>query len=290
MSEAESITPGVHVLSAAEYHADPCPEPSASSSILRKILSGSARHAWMAHPKLGGQVDPPRAAFDLGTAAHALLLEGEDGIAVIQAEDWRTKAAKEARDEARAQGRIPMLAEQSDEVYAMVEAAREQLRPFGLLEHHAPEQTLIWRNGPHWCRARLDRFENGIVIDYKTTSRSARPGLVDRLVWSMGYDVQLAWYLEGIEAVTGESEVQHRLIVQEVRPPYALSVLALGRDALGSARGRMRAAWDVWSRSLERGRDPEHWPLYDPEVVEIGAPAWLAQDLSIEGLDVEGEE
>jgi len=288
--EEESTTVGIHVLSAAEYHADPCPEPSASSSILRKILSGSARHAWLAHPKLGGAVQEPRSTFDLGTAAHALLLEGEDGIAIVEADDWRTKAAREARDEARAAGKIPMLPEQAAECYAMVEAARDQLRPFGLLAEPAPESTLIWRQGPHWCRARLDRFESRTVIDYKTTARSARPGLVDRLVWSMGYDVQIAWYLDGATAVTGDDQIQHRLIVQEVTPPYALSVLALGPAAMGSARGRMRAAWNVWAGCLQKGREPEHWPLYDPEVVEIGAPAWLANDLSIEGLEVEGEE
>ena len=292
MFERECNTPGIYTITAEVYHRDPCPAPSASSSLLRKILSGSPRHAWLAHPKLGGAVEEPSAVFDLGTVAHAMLLEGEDVIAEIDAPDWRTNAARDARDAARAAGRIPLLPHQADEVRMMVEAAREQLRayPGNLLAEPEPERTLLWQQGPFWCRARPDRIQGETVIDYKTTSRSARPGLVDRLVWSMGYDVQIAWYLEGLSALLGRPVDEHRLIVQEVRPPFALSVLTLGREALGSARGRMRAAWQVWTECLGRGTTAGDWPLYAPEVVEIGAPAWLAQDLSIEGLEVEGEE
>ena len=46
----------------------------------------------------------PRAAgrrtLDHGTAAHALLFEGRKPL-IVDADDWRTKAAREARDQAR---------------------------------------------------------------------------------------------------------------------------------------------------------------------------------------------
>src|SRR3972149_5802627 len=65
--------------------------------------------------------------FDLGRAAHAYLLEGESGFAIIEAADWRTKAAKEARDAARAAGKIPLLADRWGDVQGMALAAQRQL-------------------------------------------------------------------------------------------------------------------------------------------------------------------
>jgi hypothetical protein len=44
------------------------------------------------------------ARFDLGRAAHQVLLEGNANVAVIEESDWRTKAAKDARDWARSRG------------------------------------------------------------------------------------------------------------------------------------------------------------------------------------------
>ena len=66
--------PGVYDLPMAEYHADPCPEPSLSSSIIRLLCSASPLHAWTAHPRLNAAyVAEESDRFDVGTAAHALL-------------------------------------------------------------------------------------------------------------------------------------------------------------------------------------------------------------------------
>src|SRR5215831_5713580 len=47
-----SVTPGVYAMPAAQYHADPCPTPSLSASIIKLICLDSPAHAWTAHPKL----------------------------------------------------------------------------------------------------------------------------------------------------------------------------------------------------------------------------------------------
>src|SRR5262245_50563917 len=71
--------PGIYDIPLAEYLADPCPAPSLSASIAHILLSQSPRHAWEAHPRLNPHYEPEEAeAFDLGTAAHAYLLEGAE--------------------------------------------------------------------------------------------------------------------------------------------------------------------------------------------------------------------
>ena len=102
--------PGVHLLSMESYQRDPCPSPSLSSHIAHRLITQSPLHAWYAHPRLNPRyVEEDSTAFDLGSCAHALLLEGEDSIAVIEADDWRTKVAKEAR--AKARSKLPRPSE-----------------------------------------------------------------------------------------------------------------------------------------------------------------------------------
>src|SRR4051812_45119883 len=101
-----SLPDGIHDLSADGYHADPAEQPSLSSTIARRLLDSSPLHAWTEHPKLNPNYKPkkPRHAFDVGTACHALLLEGRNAVSVVDAENWKTNAAKALRDEAYAAG------------------------------------------------------------------------------------------------------------------------------------------------------------------------------------------
>ena len=101
--------PGVYAIAAEEYHQDPCPAPSLSASIANILLTQSPQHAWCAHPKLNPHYQrEERETLDLGTAAHAYLLQGSTDFEVIAAPDWRTTAAKKAREAARATGKVPI--------------------------------------------------------------------------------------------------------------------------------------------------------------------------------------
>ena len=88
-------TPGIYEIPAALYHADPCPEPSLSASVARTLIERSALHAKMQHPRFGREERPVTSGMALGTAAHAVILEGDwDGIGFIDADSFRTKAVK----------------------------------------------------------------------------------------------------------------------------------------------------------------------------------------------------
>ena len=121
------VEQGIHTMPAIDYHADPAPQPSLSNSLLTTMLQGTPRHAWLAHPRLNPLFNPVKSSstFELGDAAHALLLEGVDKAYVIDAPDWRKKEHREQRDRARAAGKVPMLPQQHDNALAMVAAARE---------------------------------------------------------------------------------------------------------------------------------------------------------------------
>jgi len=281
---------GIYDLPASLYHADPCPDPSLSSSIAKLICLSSPAHARQAHPRLNPAAVADEAEhFDIGTAAHAVLLEGKDAVEVIDAKDWRTNAAKEARDLARAAGKTPLLAKTWADVKAMVAAAR------GQLDHHIdggaqmftagePERTIIWNDDGVWCRARLDwlrpnqrRVRDVVdmgpewaIDDYKTTSASANPDAWTRTMFSSGFDIQAAWYRRGLKRLMPDVDVTFRFAVQETYPPFALSVIALGPDAMTIAEKKCLYALDAWRACLQDGA----WPTYAHRTCYASMPPW----------------
>lgn len=265
-------------LTADEYHRDQIARtPSLSSTVARKILYESPAHARAAHPRLTPQpVQKDSDAFDLGTAVHALLLEDVVAVRVCDFKDWRTNAAKEAKEEARAEGLIPMLTHQWDAVQEMFDAVQPQLaeiadpKPF---TDGKPEVTVSWEDAGVLCRARFDWvYDDHATIDnLKTTSRSAEPGRFSRRLFSpdLGYDVQAAFYLRGARAVFGR-EHEYRWIVMETERPYEVSVVSLAPDALAIADAKVDLALARWRECLSSGS----WPGYDRRIHYAEAPPW----------------
>ena len=287
MSVTTVLGPGIHQLSAADYHNDPCPEPSLSSSIAKLLCLSSPAHARQQHRRLNpAAVEEESEKFDIGTAAHALLLEGDAGVAVLDFPDFRTKTAREARDAAHAAGKTPLLAKVWADVQAMVTAARAQLDQHtdggaAMFRDGRPEQTLIWQEDDgSWGRARADWLRSGAIDDYKTTSGSANPENWTRAIFGMGFDIQASWYLRGARAITG-LDLTFRFCVQETASPFALSVVGLGPAAMMLAEKKCLFALAQWRRCLDAG----HWPGYPTRTCWSDLPAWeearwLAKEVS----------
>jgi hypothetical protein len=270
---------GIHDLRAADYHADPAAVPSLSASIAHVLYTRSPLHAWTAHPKLNpGHQRREETRFDIGTTCHAILLEQrevEEIVEIIDAPDWRTKAAQEARDTARENGLIPLLADQVDGVTTMLTATRDQLARLDVwpapFTAGKPEQTLIWQEGDVTCRALVDwlRDDHTVIDDLKTTSASASPDAWTRTMFTIGADIQTAFYLRGLKALTGVT-AEMRYVVVETYPPYALSVVSVGPDVLAVADAKVDWAVARWAECLASG----DWPAYPLRVAHAELPAW----------------
>lgn len=272
------LKPGVYDIPADEYHADPCPEPSLSSSIAKLLVTpgASPMHAKWDCPRLNPEYEPEeRAMFDLGAAAHSLLLNDERAFEIVDAADWRSKEAKNLRDEARALGKIPILVGQWERTIEMVRAARVQL------DAHADgpffvggkaEETMVWMEGAVWCRARLDYRIPGARVfpDYKSTAASADPDCWVRTMYGMNADLQAAFYLRGIKALGLCESPQFRFVVQENYAPFALSVIGLMPGALDLADRQVEHAIHLWGECLKSGR----WRGYPTRTCWVDAPAW----------------
>lgn len=268
---------GIHDITADAYHADPCDEPSLSASVAHLLCARSPRHAWAAHPRLNPDfVRTESTTYDIGTVAHAALLLGEASCYVVDAPNWKTNDAKEQRDRAREIGLTPLLACQWDDVEALVAGARSQLEAFDadppLLNAGKPERTLIWEEDGVTLRARADWLRDDFAAfdDLKTTSGSAHPQDWTRVrLWDIGADIQAAFYMRGLKALTGV-EPQFRFCVVESTPPYAVSVIGLAPSALDLANEKVTYAIDRWRECMASG----DWPAYMSRVAYAESPAW----------------
>lgn len=272
------------------YLADPCPEPSLSSGSARTILERSPARAWA--ERLGDveeEVDQSR--FDIGTACHTLVLRTGAAFQVIDAPDYRTKAAKEARDEARAAGLTPLLADQFALVEAMHDALRAHLEEHECRNVFAPgagkaEASIFWKDGGAWKRARPDWIEYEgeeprAVYHYKTVSESAAPHHLSRLAANRGWDFTAAHYAEGCRAVFGR-DIPQRFVVQEKDPPHEMVIFELDPAAMETAAMRLERATYLWARCVANN----HWPGYPRNLLEIGTPEYH-QSRMIEMKDAE---
>ena len=271
--------PGIYTLSADEYHADPVSTPSLSWSIAKTMLSYSPLHAKLAHPRLNpDMVREDDARFEIGTAAHSMFLENDGSRIVFLAyDDWRTKAAKEARDTARALGQVPLLDKYEPILRTMVSVARKAIDDSelsGLLGAGKPEQTLVWKDGETWCRSRLDFLADdySVVLDYKTAT-NASPAWFSKQVGAMSYDGQGSFYQRGVAAVTDKMPV-FVLLAQEIDPPYACSLVGLSNAYVEIGLSKVDRALALWTDCLRRNV----WPSYPSRIAYAEPPAWAVNE------------
>jgi hypothetical protein len=277
--------PGVYDLPADVYHADPVPAElggSLSSSGAKLLLPPScpAIYQWArTHPTHSD-------AFDFGHGAHAEVLGVGAEIVVVDADDWRSKAAQEAKKAAHAAGKTPLLAKEAAVVKAMAVKLREHPVAAALLDpdHGKPEQSLFAQDeesGGVWLRAMLDWLpipgpRRTIIPDYKTTSDVGDPEAFGRTMANFRYHGQAAWYLDMLRTLDlADDDAAFVFIVQSKQAPYLVSVLEPDAEALEIGRAENRAAINLFAKCTSNN----DWPGYDEGVVPASLPGWYTPRL-----------
>jgi hypothetical protein len=276
--------PGLYRMTAAQYHADPCPAPSLSSGAIRKMLERTPRHAYCEHPRLGGQRDESGSpAMTLGTVVHALILGAGRDFIVIDADNYRTKAAQEARDAAAAQGLTPIIRDQYEKARAMAASAQRELNQLPLvgdaLVAGRPEIVAIWREGDIWCRSMMDLCPTAIdsdgwwtIYDLKTTQMALDPNTIARHLVSSGYDIQSAWYCRGLERLPGPTaRVRFRFLFVESDSPHLCAAFTPSGEMQTTGEQKVFAGLSIWQRCLTTGI----WPGYSTEVLRLEPPKFM---------------
>jgi hypothetical protein len=261
------------------YIADPCPQPSLSASVAHTLITESPIHAFVQHPRLNkGHIESGSSKMDIGTIVHGLVLEGDESrLVIVEADDWRTKVAKETRDAARLAGLVPVLAGDMGMIREIAAAARSAIANSELASAFTPqagkaEQTLIWQEGEIWLRSRPDWLTNDhrLIIDLKTTAGSAEPSAWLRTMLGNGNDLQAVLGLRGIKALDPSSRCSFVFWCVEQNPPYSSSFISLSPQFLELSEHKLKRAIELWSDCTMTNT----WPGYPSRICYLEPPQW----------------
>lgn len=266
--------PGVIVgMSDAEYHADPVPGGSLSSTGARRILDSPARFDWERTHRVESR------AFDVGHAVHMKILGVGPQIVAYPDEHLTpsgnpsTRAATKAwEDGQRAEGFAPIAPSDLARVNAMVEAVLAHTGARSVLEQPGDSEVSAFAPDPEtgvWCRARFDRLGPHIAADVKTTAGSASSAGFGRDAAKYGYPIQEAHYLDTLLWATGEQPPMTFVCVEKARP-HLVAVHQFDEVTRLTARDLAAKARRIYAECMATGE----WPGYPDEVMTTHIPAW----------------
>lgn len=264
--------PGVYDIPMGWYHSDCCVGPSVSSTGLRKIYQYSPKHYWDT-----SYLNPNREEEDhtkeesmalrVGRAAHTLMLEPHLFQALYKTRpgafaDWRTKAAKDWRADQQMAGVTVLEPKEMQQVHGVAKALRDhELFKLGILEGDI-ERAIIWQDEKTgiWIKVRPDVIPRGsnILADLKCTN-DCRAHKVDRKIYEMGYDMQLALAGVGMEKVLRRVVEEYVLVMAEYDRPFGIRIAVIPHTEIERALSLLRFSLNRMAECLASG----DWPSFD---------------------------
>ena len=207
--------------------------------------------------------------YDVGTLGHALILEGsvEDVITLVPYDSYRTKAAREARDEAYKAGLIPVNETEAttmlDPLYAMRDEVMNHPIAGELLTGGRAEVSLFWEQDGIPCKGRLDYWkpDQGVVVDLKLL-RSAAPNDVRKQISDLGYYIQHTHYLNGLQQLTGFRPDWYFVTVAK-DAPYSVSVHRMHPSTEDPAQMRIQYALERYKQATADNQWPGYTAVYE---------------------------
>lgn len=280
-------------MSCDAYFADPCPAPSLNNSLIDVLLNQSPLHVAVKHPRLKGGIEAARKETEqmcLGSVVHRLALGQGKSYAVIDAENYKTKAAREARDEAVAAGKVPILGKTYEDAQEMAPRVRSHLDEMLLGEPFVAEVVIAWKiatkHGEIWARAMIDAWCPSLkmAVDLKT-STDASLGAVEKKMAREGNDTQAAWYATGLAHLIGKpGEVRFTYLFIEKAEPFASQPFILDEAWRSSAWDLCEEAAEIFAQCLKANA----WPGYPRDPQLLSPPDWLIRERMFRGFARDG--
>tara|TARA_A100001015_G_scaffold25382_1_gene28536 strand:- start:45 stop:929 length:885 start_codon:yes stop_codon:yes gene_type:complete len=257
----------------AYYHQS----PGVSSSTLRRFRQ-SQLHAMQ-------EVVEPTTAMQIGSAAHSLIVEGENAfnkeVAVISGSPY-TNANKQLKRDYLDRGMLVITQDKRDMLFQMKDNLIEEARKFLDVDQGEYPGVFVkpYENALYWweqdvllkLRSDVIRYpviqpysdESIVVIDYKTTSDCSVSGFT-RSIRRYQYDLQAAFYRRGYQKAGFKVE-DFLFVAQETKHPYATKIFKMNDED-------MDRGWEQLEKSLvdfKAVKDGEKPSIYNsPNIVEV---------------------
>lgn len=268
------------------------PGPQTSQSMLKLLIPPSTprefQHSLIAPPQ-------PRRAFDVGRAAHTLVLGVGDPFSCcpsdrlsIDGKMSTTRAKQWAADEREA-GRTPLTPTDYDAVHRMAEAILSHGRAAELVRDpdRRPEVSGFCEiSDGLWFRCRFDLL-GGDVCDFKT-SADPHPDAFVRAAYRYGYHVQDVAYRRAVELITGLRMGPMTLIVVGKEAPHLVGIYTLDADFERLGNQQLDASIATYLEQLAKHGPPTaegvRWDGLPEQAEPLSPPAWA--DIYDEEIEV----
>lgn len=262
-------TSGIHDVPENDYHGD---RRSLSVSGAKVLLDCPARYRW--------QQDNPvhKDEYDFGHVAHELILGKGAGYRVLDFDSWRSKDAREAKEQAHADGVAPILTAEHERATALADAVKAHPTAAAILANGHAEKAIyaehadtgvLLRGRADWLTRKADGTP--VVVDVKTTV-SAAPKNIDRAMADYGYAMQAAWYTD-LLALNGTPDASFIFLFVEKTAPHFVTLATPSDDALEWGRAKNEKAIRLYAECA----NTDTWPGYPTH--EANVPAWAWKDI-----------
>ncbi len=225
-----------------------------------------------------GSVEPTP-AMEFGLAFHGFILEPEvfsKDYVLAPKFDRRTKEGKEtaAKWDVENAGKTPLTAEQMDTLAAMRVSVFNHAGAARMLNDGEAETSLFWTDDYTGlpCRIRPDWMCEYGMADLKSCCGASKD-VFSKAIANLGYDVQAAFYTDGMKAVTGKS-VNFYFIAVEKNAPFSTACYIASQEMIEVGRAKYRGALEL----LKWCQENKQFPGYQPggEIETIDLPRWAA--------------
>lgn len=271
----------VHVLPDAEYHRDPVPSGSLSSTFARLLVTTVPAKAVERRKN-----HKPTKAMNLGKAVHAHALGAGPQLITWQ-HDGRTKEGKAERAELAdllaTEAVVAVTEAERKQIFDMVEVLHSHGEVRDILAASEAEVSAFWTEGDIWCRARYDLLAATAAHDYKTTVDASGRGFSKALA-AYGYHQQADFYERGLRALGhAAGNTRMRFICQETEAPYLVQIHTPDDVAMHVAAELNNRAIGIFAEAQRTGV----WPGY-PELVAAptGLPGYYFYDMDLESEEM----
>lgn len=252
-----------------------------SASDLKKIMRSPAHYKYY---KDNPQEDTPSLLF--GRCYHKMCLETSEfdtEFAVAPICDRRTKEGKQIWNDfvAESEGKDIITAEMYEQVHEMRKVLMST-KFVPKLINGTHEMSFFWADEDTGvkCKCRPDSYgmlgNTGILVDLKTTSDASTDGFM-RQANKLFYDLQMAYYLDGLKACTGK-DYEVLFIAQEKSDGYAVNILQADNYFIEAGRELYKQALQTYKECCESGNFYGYMGA-DCEINGLSVPKWLKDSM-----------
>ena len=258
-----------------DYHAKKATPQDTSGPVSKSLLWQFGKSPWKWAHQVASQ---PTAAMNLGSVVHAITLEPDktaEVFVVSEYDSFRTKEAREWRDQKTAEGLIGLSEKDYLAAAAMAHRATEELhRALGgnYVGYKAEQEVTGSINGVDVCGLVDVVPDDGETIwDLKTCSSIGDERSLQRTVFDFGYHVQAALYCDLMSAET-EKETSFGFIFVETAVPYETTHIILDRDCILAGRAKYMELINKWAQLRDKPLD--EWPGSVERGIVMEPPSW----------------